>query len=148
MQMNPHRIQQLCALCTFTSESLSQLNSRQTKCFLLFTVTKSVSQTTKHTLPSSTNASAYFFAVFAREMDDGPVENVHELVFTVGHAELHDSVQQVHQVRREITVKRRYGAFKVVTASHRINLRQQNLQVCALQSPLEVLDIAGRSWQH
>ena len=76
------------------------------------------------------NTMTYFLILFVGETVDEPVENVDEFVLTVGHAELHDPVQQVHQVRREITVERWYGAFKVVAASHRINLRQQNLHKC------------------
>jgi len=34
-----------------------------------------------------------------------PVKNIHEFVFTVGHTEVHDSVQQVDEISREITVK-------------------------------------------
>jgi len=56
-----------------------------------------------------------------------PVKNVHEFVFTVGDTEVHDPVQQVDEVCREITVKCRYRPFKVVTAGDDVNLRQKNL---------------------
>ena len=47
----------------------------------------------------------YFFLVLVGEMVSEPVENVDEFVFTVGHTELHDPVQQIHQVCREIVVE-------------------------------------------
>jgi len=50
--------------------------------------------------------SVHFFVVFTAEMTNEPVENVHELVLTRVHIQFHDSVQQVHQVRREIAVER------------------------------------------
>lgn len=49
-------------------------------------------------------------------------------MLAVRHAELHDPVEQIHEMSGEVRVESRNSSFKVFAASDLVDVRQQYLQ--------------------